>query len=225
MFCQVIQGRVSDPSGLKESLDRWLTELSPRADGWLGTTWGLRGDNSFIALARFESAEAARRNSDRPEQGEWWSSVASSLDGDATFADYDDVIVMGPGGSDDAGFVQIMRGRVKDVQRERETTAEFASAPMDFRPDIIGGLAGFADDGTFVQAIYAAPTAPSQDAAELSDQRGVGRGARASRRDRNSPAAFHPADGVDQRTVTSTSPPRRKLGRPSRSRCHRTCRR
>ena len=154
MFCQVVQGRVSDPSGLKESLDRWLTELSPGADGWLGTTWGLHGDDSFIALARFESAEAARRNSDRPEQGEWWSGVASSLDGDASFADYDDVIVMGPGGSDGAGFVQIMQGRVKDVQRERDATAEFASAPMDFRPDIIGGLAGFADDGTFVQAIY-----------------------------------------------------------------------
>ncbi len=154
MFCQVIEGRVSDPSGLKEGLDRWLTKLSPGADGWLGTTWGLHGDDAFIALARFESAEAARRNSDRPEQGEWWSSVASSLDGDASFADYDDVIVMGPGGSDDAGFVQIMRGRVKDVQREREMTSEFASAPMDFRPDIIGGLAGFADDGTFVQAFY-----------------------------------------------------------------------
>jgi hypothetical protein len=153
MFLQVIQGKVRDQSGLKENLDRWLAELSPGADGWLGTTWGLYGDNSFIALVRFESADAARRNSDRPEQGQWWSSMASSLDGDS-FADYDDVIVMGPGGSDDARFVQVMQGRVKDVRREREMTAQFASAPMDFRPDIIGGLVGFADDGTFVQAIY-----------------------------------------------------------------------
>ena len=60
MFCQVIQGRVSDPSGLKDSLDRWITELSPGADGWLGTTWGLHGDDSFIALARFDSADAAK---------------------------------------------------------------------------------------------------------------------------------------------------------------------
>jgi hypothetical protein len=154
MFLQVIQGKVRDQSGLKENLDRWLAELSPGADGWRGTTWGLHGDNSFIALVRFESADAARRNSDRPEQGQWWSRMASSLDREASFADYDDVIVMGPGGSDDAGFVQVMQGRVKDVQREREMTARFASAPMDFRPDIIGGLAGFANDGTFAQAIY-----------------------------------------------------------------------
>ena len=154
MFLQVIQGRVGDRSGLKEGLDRWVAELSPGADGWLGTTWGLHGDDSFIALARFESADAARHNSDRPEQGQWWSSMASCLDGEATFADFDDIIVMGPGGSDHAGFVQVMQGRVKDVERERAMTAEFASAPMDFRPDIIGGLAGFADDGAFVQAMY-----------------------------------------------------------------------
>jgi len=154
MFLQVIQGKVGDQSGLKESLDRWLADLSPGADGWLGTTWGIHGDNSVIALVRFESAEAARRNSDRPEQGQWWSSMASSLDGEPTFADYDDVIVVGSGGSDDAGFVQVMQGRVKDVQRERATTAELASIPMDLRPDIIGGLAAFGDDGTFVQAFY-----------------------------------------------------------------------
>ena len=155
MFLQVIQGKVGDLSGLKESLDRWVADLGPGADGWLGTTWGVFGDNSFIALVRFESADAAKRNSDRPEQGQWWSSAASSLDGEATFADYDDVVVLGPGGSDDAGFVQVMQGRVKDVQRERAMTAEFASAPMDdFRPDIIGGVAAFGEDGTFVQAMY-----------------------------------------------------------------------
>ena len=34
---------------------------------------GMCDDGTFVALARFESAEAARRNSDRPEQGEWWA--------------------------------------------------------------------------------------------------------------------------------------------------------
>lgn len=155
MFLQVISGKVGDRSGLTDSLDRWVADLGPGADGWLGTTWGLYGDNSIIALVRFESADAAKRNSDRPEQGEWWSTLASALDGEATFADYEDVIVMGPGGSDDAGFVQVMQGRVKDVERERAMTAEFASTPLDdFRPDIIGGFAAFGEDGTFVQAMY-----------------------------------------------------------------------
>lgn len=154
MFLQVIQGAVKDPNGLRRSLDRWITDLGPGADGWLGTTWGMHGDNSFIALARFESADAAKRNSDRPEQGTWWAETAASLEGEARFADYDDVIVLGPGGSDEAGFVQVMQGRVRDADRERTLTRDFAQRPMDFRPDILGGIAAIGDDGTFVQAIY-----------------------------------------------------------------------
>ena len=69
MFVQVFQGGVKDPDGLKKSLDRWITDLGPQADGWLGTTWGLYGDKEFIVLARFASADAAKRNSERPEHG------------------------------------------------------------------------------------------------------------------------------------------------------------
>ena len=98
MFMQVIQGRAADPAGFTASIDRWMQELGPGADGWLGTTSGMYGDNEFIALVRFESADAAKHNSDRPEQGQWWSEVASYLDGDARFDDYDDVTLMGPGG-------------------------------------------------------------------------------------------------------------------------------
>jgi hypothetical protein len=156
MFVQVFQGGVKDPEDLRASLDRWITDLGPNADGWLGTTWGLYGDNEFIALARFASADAAKRNSERPEQGTWWAEVESSLEGETRFSDYDDddVILLGPGGSDAAGFVQVMQGRVVDVERERAMTRDFAQRPMDFRPDILGGLAAIGDDGTFVQAIY-----------------------------------------------------------------------
>jgi len=154
MFVQVIQGGVKDPEGLRRSLDRWITDLGPEADGWLGTTWGLHGDKSFIAIARFASADAAKRNSERPEQGTWWAEVASSLEGETRFTDYDDVILLGPGGSDAAGFVQVMQGRVVDVERERAMTRDFAQRPMDFRPDILGGVAAIGDDGSFVQAIY-----------------------------------------------------------------------
>src|SRR4051812_33126604 len=105
MFLQVIQGKVTDPTGWQESLEGWVDELSPGADGWLGTTSGRFGDDDVIALVRFESADAARRNSDRPEQGQWWSRASSALAGEPSFADYDDVILLGPGGSDEAGFV------------------------------------------------------------------------------------------------------------------------
>jgi hypothetical protein len=154
MFLQVIEGKVADPERFSASLDRWVKELGPSADGWLGTTSGTYGDNSFIALVRFESAEAAQRNSDRPEQEQWWSEFASSLDGEADFDDFDDVVIMGPGGSDDAGFVQVMRGRVADIERERAIAREVSQMPNDSRPDIIGGVEGLKDDGTFVMAMY-----------------------------------------------------------------------
>lgn len=127
MFVPVFQGGVKDPDGLRASLDRWITDLGPNADGWLGTTWGLYGDNEFIALARFASGDAAKRNSERPEQGTWWAEVESSLKGETRFSDYDDdddddddVILLGSGGSDAAGFVQVMQGRV--LSRHLSTT-------------------------------------------------------------------------------------------------------
>lgn len=154
MFLQVIQGKVADRERFAASLERWAKELGPHADGWLGTTSGTYGEDSFIALARFQSAEAAKRNSERPEQGRWWSEFASSLEGEATFDDFDDVVLLGPGGSDEAGFVQVMRGRVADVQRERAMAQEMSQMPNDFRPDILGGVEGLRDDGTFVMAMY-----------------------------------------------------------------------
>jgi ribosomal protein S6E (S10) len=154
MFLQVIEGKVADPAGFAASLDRWVAELSPGAAGWLGTTSGSYGDGSFIALVRFESADAAKANSDRPEQGEWWSKASGYIDGDATFDDFDDVTVMGSGGSDDAGFVQIMRGHVADVEKERAMAQQMAAMPEGFRPDIIGGMQGLHADGSFVTAIY-----------------------------------------------------------------------
>jgi hypothetical protein len=154
VFLQVIQGRVADKAAFAEAIDSWVEDLSPQADGWLGTTSGTYGDGSFIALVRFASADAAKRNSERPEQGQWWSEAASSLEGDASFENYDDVMLMGNGGSDDAGFVQVMRGRVADVERERAMVNDFSKMPNDFRQDILGGVAALNDDGTFVQAMY-----------------------------------------------------------------------
>src|ERR1700747_4456 len=67
MFVQVIQGHVSDAAQARAQLDRWAEEVAPGAVGWLGSTSGVTDDGRLVALARFESDEAARPNSDRPE--------------------------------------------------------------------------------------------------------------------------------------------------------------
>src|SRR4051812_36707219 len=103
MFMQVIQGQVIDAEEMRRAMDRWVAELAPGAKGWLGSTGGVTEDGRFIATARFESEDAARANSDRPEQGMWWSQAEKSLS-DVVFHDCSDVMLINGGGSDRAGF-------------------------------------------------------------------------------------------------------------------------
>jgi hypothetical protein len=154
MFVQVISGRVADPAGLKQALDRWASELAPGASGWLGSTGGVTEDGRFVALARFASEEDAQRNSDRPEQGDWWASVEKTLDGEATFHNSAEVTVDQHGDPDTAGFVQVMRGRTTDPERAKELMSADVPGWEDFRPDIIGSVSVDHGDKSWTMAIY-----------------------------------------------------------------------
>jgi hypothetical protein len=154
MFVQVIQGQVSDAASVKAQLDRWLQELAPGAQGWLGTTAGVTEDGRFIALARFESEEAARRNSNRPEQDQWWSEVSKLFSGEATFRDSNDVTLDIVGNPDEAGFVQVMQGRGTDPDRARELMSQNSAEWAEFRPDIIGSVAVGHEGGAYTMAVY-----------------------------------------------------------------------
>jgi hypothetical protein len=85
VFVQIIRGKVSDPGTVRPVVDRWMKELGPTAEGWLGSTGGVTDDNELFVLVRFESEDAARANSDKPEQGRWWAEMEKLLDGEATF--------------------------------------------------------------------------------------------------------------------------------------------
>jgi hypothetical protein len=154
MFVQVIRGRVSGPEQVHAALDRWSGQLAAGAAGWLGSTAGVTGDGRFVALARFESAEAARRNSDRPEQGQWWADTAQLFTGEITFRDSSDVTVDVPGDPDQAGFVQVMQGRVSDLGRARELMAQNPDDWIAFRPDVIGSVTVGHQGGAYTLAFY-----------------------------------------------------------------------
>jgi hypothetical protein len=154
MFVQVINGKVADAGAARAMGERWISELGADASGWLGSTAGVTADGELVVLARFASAEAAQRNSERPEQGAWWAEMEKLFVEEPRFADYDDVLLVGGGGSDEAGFVQVMVGHTTDPDRERQLTQEFAEVGAAFRPDILGGVVGIHDDGTFTQAFY-----------------------------------------------------------------------
>ncbi len=153
MFVQVIQGKTSDAEAIKAQLDRWYEELAAGAEGFLGSTAGVTDDGEVVVLARFESEEAARANNDRPEQGSWWEETSKHFDGEVTFRDATDVQTFLDGGSDDAGFVQVIQGRVSDRERFDAVEEELMPHLQELRTEVLGGIQAW--DGDFVtQAVY-----------------------------------------------------------------------
>ena len=154
MFVQVIQGRTSDSGQVRAQLDRWVQEVAPGAVGWLGSTSGVTEDGRVIALARFESEEAAQQNSDRPEQSAWWQEMASLFSDEPVFHNSTSVEVDTPGDPSQAGFVQVMQGRSKDPDRQRELMANDPTDWESFRPDILGTVSIAHDGDAWTMAIY-----------------------------------------------------------------------
>jgi hypothetical protein len=154
MFMQVIRGKVADAAAARARFETWVRELSPGADGWLGSTAGVTDAGDLIALARFESEEAAQRNSDRPEQTAWWGETAALFSGEPEFLDSTRVDLDVPGDPDRAGFVQVMQGRTSDPDRVRELMEADPTDWASFRPEILGSLNASHQDGAWTMAIY-----------------------------------------------------------------------
>jgi quinol monooxygenase YgiN len=151
MFIQVIQSHTSKRDEVRQLFAEWGAEPQAEPNGWLGGTYGFTDDDQLFAVIRFESKEAAMANSARPETDAMSQKMAALMDGPPTFLDCDDVTVWLDGGSDDAGFVQIMKGHtdnpdgLKSVLPDERLRAD--------RPEIIGGTLAIADDGTWVQTV------------------------------------------------------------------------
>lgn len=154
MFVQVIQGEAAEPSRLKAALDAWARELAPTAEGWLGTTAGCTDDGRFIALARFDSEDAARRNSERAEQDHWWAETSRLFTGEPAFHDSVRVDADLAGDPAGAGFVQVIQGRSSDPARAREVMRQDPQLWADFRPDVLGTLSVEHAGGAYTTAIY-----------------------------------------------------------------------
>jgi hypothetical protein len=154
MFVQVIEGRTSDPDGLRAQFDKWVAELEAGAEGYVGTTAGVASDGRVVAFARFESEEAARANSDRAEQGAWWAETEKLMDGPVSFTESSDVETFLAGGSDDAGFVQVMKVSGVDRAKVKQGDAQFEPLAAEVRPDLIGGLRVWTGADSMIEANY-----------------------------------------------------------------------
>jgi hypothetical protein len=64
------------------------------------------------------------------------------------------VDVLFDGGSDAAGFVQVMQGRAKDQNQMRSQEREMEPELRKVRPDLIGGIVAWHGDGAFTEVVY-----------------------------------------------------------------------
>lgn len=144
MWVQVIEGKAKDAAGLRKLIDKWNDEVRPASKGFLGATGGVTEDGTFINVARFESEELAMQNNDLPEQSAWANEMAQYLEGEPTFRNCKEIDVVRGGGSDNAGFVQIIQSGLKDFERARELNRQMnENMPPEMRPEFLGGIAAW----------------------------------------------------------------------------------
>ena len=156
MFIQIIQGQVhaagrAPRAGATAGAD----ELGPGADGWLGGTYGFTDDDLFVG-GRPLRVDARPRcaTPSGPSRPAWAEQMMALFDGPVEFHDCDDVTLLMDGGSDDAGFVQVIRGKVDDPA-PAQGDADRRHRPMlhEMRPEILGATLAIEPDGTFTETV------------------------------------------------------------------------
>jgi len=163
MFIQVIEGTSNRPDVLHRRLEVWNRELKPGAIGYLGSTGGCTAYGDCIMVVRFESRDAAYRNSDRPEQTAWWQVTSRYFVGPVRFHESEDVQVMTHGALERAHLVQAMDGYVTDLERAHATESDADAVLAPQQPDLLGSVTAYFDDGEFTELAYFATEEVARD--------------------------------------------------------------
>jgi hypothetical protein len=154
MFVQIIEGRTGNPDALIAAGEAWDAEVRPGAIGFLGVTAGVASDGRSFSLVRFEDEASARANSERPEQSAWFEKhLATAYDGPPTFTESSDITEFMGGGSNDAGFVQVMKSTGVD-RAEIERLDKVFEKYVDQRPDILGGIRAWTGADSCIDVMY-----------------------------------------------------------------------
>jgi hypothetical protein len=154
VFIQMVEGNSSRQGEMRDLVDGWCGQMADRP-GWLGGTYGFTDDGRFVGVVRFDSRTACAESSTGEEAAMWWAGAEALFDGRCRIHESEDVSMMFDGGSDSAGFVQVMRGRVGDADKFRHITSDTQMTSMlhEARPEIIGATLAMEADGTFVETI------------------------------------------------------------------------
>lgn len=154
MFVQVATAQAVDGLGLRQQFQRWAVDVRPRAAGFLGGTAGVTALGRFIAVMRFEDQDAAFANSQRTEQSAWWNETSRYLEGDVLLRGSDDVDFLRSGGSDEAGFVQVIEGQTTDRAKFMELERAIEDGFAIERTDFTGSLLAWWPEGRWLEVAY-----------------------------------------------------------------------
>jgi hypothetical protein len=170
MFVQVIEGRVADEAALRRLVQRWDAEVKPGATGFLGATAGVSADGTGIAFVRFVDAAASGWNQGRPEHAAWWSDLMAVFEEPPAVDESPDIQLLLAAGSDDAGFVQVVRASAPNREQidALMTPARIAEVQRT-RPDLIGSIRVWLADGSFVEAAYFTSESAARHAEQSDD--------------------------------------------------------
>ena len=172
MFVQIIEGTTSNPDALTAAGDAWQEDVRPKAIGYLGVTAGVGAGGKAFTIVRFQDEASARANSELPEQSAWFEKhLATAYDSPPTFTESSDVEEFMGGGSNDAGFVQVMKSKNVDRAKLEEMDKTFEKFAGE-RPDILGGLRAWTGADSCVDVMYFTSEADARkgEQAEMPDE-------------------------------------------------------
>jgi hypothetical protein len=154
VFAQVIEGRTTNASGIRSALERWVRDAAPGAVGWAGTTAGVTYAGRFVAVLRFDTEQAARANESRPEHHQWWTETSALLGGHVAVRNGTVVGGYFAGDSAQAGFVQVVQGRVSNLDGAREHVRRLQDALKVHLPALLSIVTVEHGDGWFTRALH-----------------------------------------------------------------------
>ncbi|RNL78464.1 hypothetical protein EFL95_05050 [Nocardioides marmorisolisilvae] len=139
---------------MRTLVESWCSGIADE-EGWLGGTYGFTDDNRFVGIVRFTDSRSCIAAAQRPGAAAFWAEALELLDSPVDIHQSDDVTLMFDGGADDAGFVQVLTGQLKDAAQMRYLMADQDMTAMlpASRPEILGATLAISQDGTFTETI------------------------------------------------------------------------
>jgi hypothetical protein len=146
------------------------SEVKPGAIGFLGATAGICDDGTAVAFVRFADEASAIATIKRSEHQRWWHDMQQVLIAPRTVHESGNVVLLLAGGSDDAGFVQVIRAATPDrVKVEALMTPERIAEVQSSRPDLIGSIRVWLANGSFIEAAYFTRESAAREAERSDD--------------------------------------------------------